>query len=438
MTEDVLERLARSNPVGADPAAPPIAFVLGRIQSTPVRRRWSPRDRRPALLPTLGALTTVAVVALALVLAGHQTRRAAPGTGAPSTGLRGVVFATGGFASGGRGVISVAQCWPCRGHTQKEHYMTLATADDGASWRRAKVPPGFDVASAEQFNMGTAQFDRHRDVWAVSSYKTKSGALAFDATVSPDGGFRWARAQSPVPGFIGSVSVAGGEAWATSGGYCRGKLCAGAQLLRGPASGSILTTVPEGPFAASSAVRVTAAGRDAAYVQVFAKAQQARTLVTRDGGRTWQQLSDFCGHPGPDVIFRVSGPRTVWAVCPVAGPTTLLERSDDGGRHWRRYRIPAHGGIENLVPASAREAWTVSDSGYVMTSTDGGASWRTVWSAGDYHPRSHLPTLSVLRAGAATITATQTSGGLTRVAVYRTHDGGRTWTARYVPLRSGS
>jgi photosystem II stability/assembly factor-like uncharacterized protein len=391
------------------------------------------------LLPTLGTLTTLAVVALALVLAGHRAPPTHPGTGAKSNGLLGVVTATGSFTSDGRGVVSLAQCWPCRanphGGEQVEHYLTLATTDGGRSWRRAQVPPGLDVASAGQFNLGSAQFDANGDVWAVSSYKTRTGMLAFAAAVSPNGGLRWTRAHGPVPGFIGSVSVAGNQAWATSGGYCRGRLCAGAEIFLGPASSSILGRIQSEPWPASSLLRITAASRDSAYVQVFTKSQGTRTLATRDGGRSWQQLASFCPNTGPDLIFRASGPRSIWAVCPVAGASSLLERSGDGGQHWRRYRIPAHGGIENLMPVSADAAWAISDSGYVTVSDDGGAHWRTVWSAGDYRPRAHLPTISPAGATRATITATQTSGGRTRVILYRTHDGGRTWQRSVVPLR---
>ncbi len=183
-----------------------------------------------------------------------------------------------------------------------------------------------------------------------------------------------------------------------------------------------------------SLLRIVAADTHTAYVLIFAGRQVARLDVTRDGGHTWQRLPTACRTSAPDLVLRVGGPQSVWELCPVAGPTTVLTRSNDGGLHWRRYRIPAHGGIRDLVAVSGTAAWAVSDSGYVTRTTDGGASWHTVWSAGAYHPRAHLPSLSAATASSAAITATQTAGGRTRVVVYSTHDGGASWRAAFVPL----
>jgi photosystem II stability/assembly factor-like uncharacterized protein len=438
MTEDVLERLRRGNPVPGDPGAPPIELILARLQEQPDPtrpQRPGRARRRGGLVPLLGVLTTVAVVAIALALAGHRAPRLAPGSGPGTRGLAGVIFAGGSFAADGRGVISINQCHPCGGASpgapQVEHDWTLSTPNGGRSWRTLPTAWGLGTSL---FNAPTAHFSGTADAWAIGTHRVGQGPMLLDPFVSHDGGRTWHRAAIPTPGFMGALSVAGSTVWATSGGTCRGSDCAGAEVLRASTAGSSLTAVPTAAWDRRVGLSIAAGDAATAYVQVFAGHQTVRTLVTRDGGRSWQPLRAVCPTSAPDLILRAAGPASLWELCPVAGPTTVLERSDDGGRHWHRYRIPAHGGIANLIAVSRYDAWAVSDTGSVTRTADGGASWQTVWSAGNYHPRAHLPTLSPVTAARATITATQTAGGRTRVVVYRTHDGGASWQTSYVPL----
>jgi hypothetical protein len=442
MTDDVLERLRRANPVPGDPGAPPVELVLGQLGAQPragrPHRRW-----RGVVVPALGVLSTVVVVALALVLAGHRAPRPSTGSARTAAGLPGVVVAGGSFAADGRGVVSINHCHPCGGPAvgdpQVEHNWTLSTSNGGGSWHTVRT--GWGLGTAE-FNVPTAHFSGAADARGVGSYRVGEGPIRFDPYVTHDGGVHWSRARAPFAGVLGDPSVAGSTVWATVGGRCLGHNCFGVEVLRGSTSGSRLNAVGLAPWSASSGLSVTAGSPSTAYVQVFAGHQAVRTLVTRDSGHTWQTLRAVCRTTAPDVILRApaassvpaAAPSSVWELCPAAGPTTVLERSDDRGRHWHRYRIPAHGGIANLIPVSGTQAWTAGDSGYVSFTADGGASWQTVWSAGAYHPRAHLPSLSAVTRARAAITATQTAGGRTRVVVYRTHDGGGTWQASYVPL----
>jgi photosystem II stability/assembly factor-like uncharacterized protein len=433
MSDDILERLRHSNPVPGDPGAPPIEPVLKRLGAgspAALAPRW-----RGGMLPALGALAALAVVAVALVLAGHGARRATPGSGARPAGLRGAVFATGSFVASGRGVVSVAQCYPCRAGTragQVMHYRLETTRDGGRSWQAGHVPAGVDIASAEQFNLGAAQLDRSGDVWAMSSRSTHTG-LVFDLTVSHDGGLSWRLARTPVRGFITSLSMAGGEAWATSGGGCHGGQCAGALVFRGPATGSSLRLAPTGPWDAAATLSVTAGDARTAYVGVVAKDQPDRLLVTRNGGLSWRELGSPCPTSSPDTIVRAAGPHSVWAVCPQPGPRAVLERSDDGGLHWHSYPMPDYR-VENLAPVSRRAAWSISDHGVLIRTSDGGAHWQRVWSAGDYSPRLNLPVVSAATRSSARIVAMQTSGAGTRVMVLRTTNGGASWRSSWVAL----
>lgn len=436
MTDDVLERLRRSNPVPSDSGAPPIETVLAHIATAPRRAPANPWAWRSALLPTLGALAALAVVVFALVFAGHGPRQSKPASPRVA-GLTGVVFASGAYVAPGHEIVSVAQCSPCEtsGPGQVEHYWTLVSRDGGGRWSLAKVPPGTDVGGVEQFNTTAAAFDSHNDVWATGSRRTRSGGLAFDALVSPDGGLHWSRAHVPAPGYVGGVSVAGGETWATSGGFCQDKRCAGARVLRGLSSGSTLVTVSAAPWPASSALQVAAGDADTAYVTVTAGRQPRRTLVTRDGGRSWTQLPSPCMTTAADGVLRSAGHDVVWELCPLPGRAGTETDSSTGGYHWFRGYFPRNwGGVKDLVPVSARAAWAVTDGGLVAVTADRGFTWHRVWSAGDYSPRAHLPIVSPQSGTAASVFATQTSGGRTRVVEYRTHNAGGSWTVSYVPV----
>jgi hypothetical protein len=299
------------------------------------------------------------------------------------------------------------------------------------------VPRSTDLGGVEQFNTESAQFDQHGDVWAIGTRRTRSGGFAFDALVSPDGGLRWSRAHDSIPGFVSDLSVGGGETWATSGGYCQGKECVGAQVLRGPSSGSILQRVSSAPWSASSALQVAAGDADTAYLTVTANRQARRTLVTRDGGRSWTQLPSPCMTTVADGVLRAAARDAVWELCPLPGAAGTEVDSSTGGYHWFRGYVPrAWRGIKDLVPVSARAAWVVTDGGLVAVTDDHGFSWHKVWSAGSYSPRPRLPIVSPQSGAAASIFATQTSGGLTRVVEYRTHDAGGSWTVSYVPVPS--
>jgi hypothetical protein len=438
MTENVMERLERANPVPDDPGAPPIETVLARIEAAPRRPRLTPPAWRSAVLPTLGAAAALAVVVVALVFAGHGPRPATPAS-PHAGGLPGVVSASGAYIGPGHEIVSIAQCAPCQtsGPGQVEHYWTLVSSDGGGSWREARTPPGTDVGAAAEYNSIPAQFDEHGNGWAIGARRTRSGAFAFDALVSPDGGLRWSRAHVPVPGFVSGLSIAGGETWATSGGNCRGGECAGAEVLRGPVSGSILQRVPTLPWPASSALQVAAEDANTAYATVTANRQARRTLVTHDGGSHWTQLPSPCMTTVPDGLLRSAGHGAVWELCPLPGRAGTEIDSSTGGRYWFRGYFPRNwGGIKDIEPVSARSVWAVTDNGVVGVSNDHGFTWHRVWSAGSYSPRPHLAIVSPRSGAAASVFATQTFGRLTRVVEYRTHDAGATWTVSYVPVPS--
>ena len=128
---------------------------------------------------------------------------------------------------------------------------------------------------------------------------------------------------------------------------------------------------------------------------------------TRDGGRTWRQIS-------PDLT------RQTWEVPPSVGKY----RDDEGAR-------PTQRGVIYALAASAKDGrliWAGTDDGLIHRTRDAGATWQ------DVTPKQLVPwaKVSVLEAGqfdAATAYAAINTLRLDdlRPHVLRTHDGGKTW-----------
>lgn len=443
MTQELLERLKGANPVPDDPGAPPIETVLARIESAGPHRRWVGPDWRPGLLPALGAVAAIAVVVVALALAGHRASPSKPASPTPAhgAGLPGVVAAGGSFAPGGLGIITLNQCHPCQtsGPGQVEHNWVISTGDGGRTWHTVRT--GFALGTGV-LTIGSPVASG-RDVWATGISRVGLGPQRFDFYVSHDGGASWRRARIPEPGFAGSVSISDGVVWATSGGTCIGRHCAGAEVLRGSAAGHALTPVgrtfePTGgaAWSVSSALQVAAGGAGTAYLQVITARQAERTLVTHDAGRHWTEPTPQCQTVGaPDGLLRAIGDAVLWQLCPLPGSAGQeINVSTDGGRSWFSSVVRAWGGIKDLQPVSGRDAWVVTDAGTVLLTNDGGHSWHEVWSADWFGPRPRLPVVSPLSGREAMVTATQTFGRRTRVIVYRVVANGRGPTWQYVPL----
>lgn len=99
-------------------------------------------------------------------------------------------------------------------------------------------------------------------------------------------------------------------------------------------------------------------------------------LQSADGGQTWAKLSDGVGGPVDFHQIEVSpaDPQVIWGV--FGG----LQRSNDGGRTWRRVVGQLPDGIQDLAGSKSRvdTLYAATQSG-VMRTLDGGASWRSVY-----------------------------------------------------------
>ncbi|HUY84630.1 MAG TPA: hypothetical protein VMU86_08635, partial [Steroidobacteraceae bacterium] len=143
-----------------------------------------------------------------------------------------------------------------------------------------------------------------------------------------------------------------------------------------------------------------------------------RLYETRDGGSHWRRIS-------PDLT------RPHWSVPKNLDPPTI---ADNLGRGERR------GVIYSVAPSrvAADEIWAGTDDGWVWLSRDDGAHWRNVtptglsaWSKIASIDASHFDALT------AYVAVDRHRLDDDRPYVYRSHDGGKTWTLIVSGIPSG-
>ena len=450
MTGDPLDRLRACNPVRGDVPAPPIENVLARVHAEAGPPRTQGRGRRitGALVPALGVLAALAVIALAIVLAVHHSRPAATVTNPapshpaatsttstaaqPTGGMRGQLeMIHTNFAAGQDGVISWEQCSPCHqaatGADVAFHGWLATTADGGASWTIASRPYAFNAPV----------FSGARDGWSSA---VDTGNHLY---VTHNGGQDWRRAAGD-SGSAGNVSIADGEVWGVT--IACGRPACAAQVLRGPASGNRLrATGPLPGQGAADGLAIRAASAREAFVEILGN--DVHDYVTRDAGASWQPVSTVC-RPRVSTGIEVGGPDSLWELCPTATSRgNRLARSDDGGRTWTTYAPPAGGAPAlRLWPMSAAVAWTMTGRGRVLRTADGGASWQTLDPPAGERPRGFRTEPVAFAAQSAqtavliaTLTPIHASSRTRRfdLIAYRTTDGGHTWRSGVLDLPTG-
>ena len=167
-------------------------------------------------------------------------------------------------------------------------------------------------------------------------------------------------------------------------------------------------------------------------------------FVTHDNGRSWQRIPAPCPSARGGMLAS-GGPESLWVQCQGQLGVTL-RISTDGGRRWQT--VPTSlGPVFALEPASARVAWALTVHGDVARTTDSGDTWRTVWTVGGSQPATlagHTPRLVAEGSLRADILVSLTRGHVqdhaaaTNLVLYRTTDGGVTWTPSVVRLPAGA
>ncbi len=172
---------------------------------------------------------------------------------------------------------------------------------------------------------------------------------------------------------------------------------------------------------------------------------------TTDGGSTWLNVTP----PGLTGIgyssnLSVLDVNTVWVLVPnIDFFTGRLFRTTDGGNIWSSFDVPFGGGMLQFLDASTgriladRGAGAGSQSVELFQTSDGGASWMSVFNDDPTRPDSSnsLP-LSGIKNGmtffdANTGWATGTRPVDGEVYLFVTHDGGISWEQQSVPLPAG-
>lgn len=115
-----------------------------------------------------------------------------------------------------------------------------------------------------------------------------------------------------------------------------------------------------------------------------------RTMfVTRDGGRTWQEIRIFragdFGAGRPEFLsIRFSDTRRGYVVGSVLRRSgdedvvvdSLLMRTEDGGDSWRRIAVPTKTELFHVDFNGNSHGWVVGDEGVIFATTDEGKTWR--------------------------------------------------------------
>ncbi|HEY6032623.1 MAG TPA: hypothetical protein VIV58_00150, partial [Kofleriaceae bacterium] len=132
---------------------------------------------------------------------------------------------------------------------------------------------------------------------------------------------------------------------------------------------------------------------------------------TTNGGQSWQTISPDLGHPNPGT------PPTIGAL---------------GEKDQRKHR----GAVYALAPSfkTTRTLWAGTDDGKLWVTRDGGGHWNDITPAA-VTPWSKVTQLDASRFDDTTVYASVSRLRLDDLApyIYRTHDGGKTWT----PITTG-
>ncbi len=156
-------------------------------------------------------------------------------------------------------------------------------------------------------------------------------------------------------------------------------------------------------------------------------------LVTRDGAQTWKAFS-------PDLTTPKDRPMVPCGVAPTPTPTLTpvtpapspTPPTGGGGRP----QLP--GAISDFSLSTVKQGvvWSGSTTGQIYNTMDGGKTWNNVTNFTDLPPNSNFVTVEAGHNDVNTAYALAVPGfgrgpaptGSEQHLIYRTHDGGKTWT----------
>ena len=148
---------------------------------------------------------------------------------------------------------------------------------------------------------------------------------------------------------------------------------------------------------------------------------RAAVFRSADGGATWTELASFAGGSMSGLVVEPTDPDVLYAM-PSGGP---LRRSTDGGASWLAVAgagLPETGGFRDLeVGLASPDQLFAAFRAAVFRSADGGATWTEIGPS--FGPGTFVNDITLDPADPETLyVATSDEGG------FKTTDGGTTWS----------
>lgn len=187
-----------------------------------------------------------------------------------------------------------------------------------------------------------------------------------------------------------------------------------------------------------------------AWLALYDAAQDEAFEVfkTRDGGGSWERMLSV-GADQPLAWMQFFDARRGLVLAGTRGNqlvASVLYSTSDGGAHWRQRRLPIERGLLDrpvrqwLAFSDPDYGWYLagigSESAALYRTTDGGATWTEVARVDELQPASHGLQLHGRKAGISFVNRNEGwigSQGPGPPGVYHTVDGGQTWSLQQLP-----
>ncbi len=385
--------------------------------------------------PTTSAVTTTQAPATTTTVPTTSTTKATTTT-APSRGGGATVPA--GFDPVSFTAISADQFWllgaaPCANPVCTS---IVRTTDGGTHFTSAPAPASAldvgDAATGGQVSgeINTLRFADPEDGYAFDS--NPGGAF----WVTHDGGRHWAQ-----PSFASTHDVLG---FGTGGGYafalvgsCSNGTCSDVSLERSPVGSEQWAdlAVPVPSSGVDDLATMTVHGTNLWFsLTVSANASQQLLVEGTGSGASFNTYQSPCS-PGLGGTIQATSDDVVWAVCP-SGMMAEAFRSSDGGASWEQ--LSSAGQLVNSSVLGAASDTTAliapSSQAPLMRTTDGGATWPNVNPSGTGSAWWSWIGFTDAGTGSALLVETNMPAGWpwphgpSPEQLWRTSDGGATWS----------
>lgn len=295
-----------------------------------------------------------------------------PPSGPPADALAGFEPASVTFVSATQGFV-LGGSKTC---TTSSCGLLASTTDGGANWSLVALFPA--PISGPNAAVSKVRFATTKDGWAFGPQLWSTH----------DGGRTWVEQTTPGP--VYDVEASGGVAYLLEA-TCGTEPCVqGDRLLETSVSADAWTAI-SGPKLADGAGSLAPHGNT---VWVVANGGSTSTFDMVVGGNSWHRLVSPCPAAGADLALVGVAPvstSALFELCagdPGAGSETkVVLFSSDGGVHaTATSAAPARGGIASGIAAASTAVVAVpaaSGASYVYRSADGGHTWTTPLSQGD-------------------------------------------------------